>query len=181
MTLPSLLTYPDPRLRAVAEPCTTFDQGLAALAANLVAAVEAAPAIGLAASHIGVLRRMIAIKPSGATAVQVYVNPMIEWASPEKMANEEGSVSMPGVVAEIERPRAVRVVYTNLDGSGGVEAAEGFHAAVLQHEIDQLDGIFWIDRLSRLKRERVIKRYQKLGSPSASFAILPPRDFPIHR
>lgn len=117
---------------------------------------------------------MIAVRPSSEAAVRVYVNPLIEWASAESMINEEGSVSMPGVSAEIERPRAVRVAYTDLDGTGHVEEAEGFHAAVLQHEIDQLDGVFWIDRLSRLKRERLIKKYQKLCSRSAPFAILPP-------
>lgn len=174
MTLPSLLKYPDPGLRAVAEPVIVFGSELSVLAADLVAAVVAAPAIGLAAPHIGVLQRIIAVRPSEAEAVRVYVNPMIEWASTETMMNEEGSVSMPGVSAEIERPRAVRVVYSNLDGAHCTEEAEGFHAAVLQHEIDQLDGVFWIERLSRLKKERVIKRYQKLGGRSASFAILPP-------
>ena len=174
MTLQSLLAYPDPRLRAVAQPVTVFDDGLVALAANLIAAVEAAPAIGLAASHIGVFLRMIAVRPAAGEAVRVYVNPLIDWASAETMINEEGSVSMPGVSAEIERPRAVRVAYSGLDGIGAVEEAEGFHAAVLQHEIDQLDGVFWIDRLSRLKRDRLIKKYQKLGGRSASPAILLP-------
>jgi peptide deformylase len=177
----SLLKYPDPRLRTIAEPVVAFDDGLAALAADLVAAVAAAPAIGLAASHIGVFRRVIAVRPSEAEAVRVYVNPVIGWASAETTTNEEGSVAMPGVSAEIVRPRAVRVVYSNLDGAACVEEAEGFHAAVLQHEIDQLDGVFWIERLSRLKKDRVIKRYQKLGGRSASFATLPPRDFPIPR
>lgn len=174
MTLQSLLTYPDPRLRAVAQPVTTFDDGLVSLAADLIAAIEAAPAIGLAASHIGVLQRVIAVRPPGGTAVRVYVNPLIEWASAETAVHEEGSVAMPGVSAEIERPRTVRVIYSGLDGVGAVEQAEGFHAAVLQHEIDQLDGVFWIERLSRLKRERLIKKYQKFGGRSAASAILPP-------
>lgn len=174
MKLPCLLTYPDPRLRAVAQTVTAFDDRLAALAADLIAAVEAAPAVGLAASHIGILQRVIAVRPPEGEVLRVYVNPMIEWASAETMVNEEGSVSMPGVSAEIERPRAVRVAYSGLDGIGGVEEAKDFHAAVLQHEIDQLDGVFWIERLSRLKRERLIKRYQKLGGRSASFANLPP-------
>lgn len=174
MKLPSLLTYPDPRLRAVARPVTAFDDRLAALAADLCAAVEAAPAVGLAASHIGVLQRLIVVRPPKGGALGIYVNPVIEWASAETMVNEEGSVSLPGVSATIERPRAVRVAYSDLDGVGGVEEAEGFHAAVLQHEIDQLDGVFWIERLSRLKRERLVKRYQKLGGRSASFANLPP-------
>lgn len=167
MTVQPLLTYPDPRLRSVAEPVVVFDDGLAALAADLVAAVESAPAIGLAAPHLGVLRRVIAVRPSSGAAIRVYVNPSIERFSAETMVNEEGSVAMPGVSAEVERPRAVRVVYSHLDGTRDVEEADGFHAAVLQHEIDQLDGIFWIDRLSRLKRERLLKRYQKLGARSA--------------
>lgn len=170
----TLLTYPDPRLRSVAEPVAIFDDGLAALAADLVAAVETAPAIGLAAPHLGVLRRLIAVRPSSGVAVRVYVNPMIDWVSAETMVNEEGSVAMPGVSAEIERPRRMRVVYSDLDGRRGIEEAEGFHAAVLQHEIDQLDGIFWIDRLSRLKRERLLKRYKKLGGRSVPSAILSP-------
>ena len=167
MTMQPLLTYPDPRLRTVAEPVVVFDDGLAALAADLVAAVESVPAIGLAASHLGVLRRVIAVRPSNGAAVRVYVNPLIEWFSAETMVNEEGSVAMPGVSAEVERPRAVRVVYCRLDGTRDAEAADGFHAAVLQHEIDQLDGVFWIDRLSRLRRERLLKRYRKLGARSA--------------
>lgn len=163
----TLLTYPDPRLRSVADPVAVFDDGLAALADDLVAAVESAPAIGLAAPHLGVLRRLIAVRPTGQAAIRVYVNPLVEWSSTETMVNEEGSVAMPGVSAEVERPRAVRVVYSDLEGRRCVEEAEGFHAAVLQHEIEQLDGIFWIDRLSRLKRERLLKRYQKLGARSA--------------
>lgn len=181
MTPSGLLTYPDPRLRIIATPILDFDERLAALARDLVAAVEAAPAVGLAACHIGVPVRMIAARRPGETAVHVYVNPVIEWASPERMVNEEGSVSMPGVTAEIERPKTVRVAYRDLGGACRIEEAEGFHAAVLQHEIDQLDGVFWIERLSRLKRERLIRRYQKYGNRSVPFAILPPRDLPISR
>lgn len=162
----NLLAYPDPRLRIAAQPVSSFDNDLARLAEDLVAAVETAPAIGLAASHIGDLRRVIAVRRSGETAVRVYVNPVIEWASDETTINEEGSVSMPGVSAEVERPKAVRVNYSDLAGARHVEEAEGFHAAVLQHEIDQLDGVFWIERLSRLKRDRLIKRYQKLSNRS---------------
>ena len=174
MKSPRLLTYPDPRLRAVAELVTIFNDDLAALAADLVAAVEAAPAVGLAAPHIGILRRVIAMRSPGGTTIRLYVNPVIEWTSADTMVNEEGSVAMPGVSAEVERPRAVRVGYVGLDGALAVEEAEGFPAAVLQHEIDQLDGVFWIDRLSRLRRERLIKRFQKLGGRSAPSAILSP-------
>lgn len=174
MAAKPLLTYPDPRLRSTAEPVVCHDDELRALAADLVTAVEKAPAIGLSAPHLGVLQRLIAVRRTGDAPIRVYVNPVIEWFSTETMVNEEGSVAMPGVSAEIERPRAVRIVYSELDGNAGIEEAEGFHAAVLQHEIDQLDGIFWIDRLSRLKRERLLKRYQKLGGRSAPSAILSP-------
>lgn len=162
----SLLIYPDPRLRIPAQSVSSFDDDLARLAESLVVAVETAPAIGLAASHIGDFRRVIAIRRPGEATVRVYVNPVIEWASDETMVNEEGSVSMPGVSAEVERPKAVRVIYSDLVGARHLEEADGFHAAVLQHEIDQLDGVFWIERLSRLKRDRLIKRYQKLSNRS---------------
>ena len=163
MRPPSLLTYPDPRLSAVTEPVTAFDGDLAALTGDLIAAVQAAPAAGLAAPHIGVLRRVVAVRQPGGATIRVYVNPVVEWASAETMVNEEGSVSMPGVSAEVERPRRVRVSYSTVDGGHEVEEAEGFHAAVLQHEIDQLDGVFWIQRLSRLKRDRLVKRFRKLA------------------
>lgn len=162
MRPPNLLTYPDPRLLTVAEPVVAFDEDLVGLADALVAAVEMAPAVGLAAPHIGVLRRVVAARQADGT-IRVYVNPVVDWASREMAANEEGSVSMPGVSAEIERPRKVRVAYSTVRGVREVEEAEDFHAAVLQHEIDQLDGIFWIQRLSRLKRERLLKRFRKVG------------------
>jgi peptide deformylase len=174
MNASRLLTYPDPRLRTAAAAVTIFDQNLAALAADLAAAIETAPAIGLAAPHLGVLRRVIAVRPSDGQTIRVYVNPVLAWTSAETMVNEEGSVAMPGVSAPVERPRSVRITYVDLDGAPGVEEAEGFAAAVLQHEIDQLDGVFWIDRLSRLKRERLIKRFQKIGGRSEAPAILSP-------
>jgi peptide deformylase len=89
------------------------------------------------------------------------------WASPERAAHTEGSVSMPGVTEQIERPAAIRVRYHDLSGAICEEEAEGFRAACLQHEFDQLDGVFWIDRLSRLKRARLVKRFDKLRRANA--------------
>ncbi len=160
---PELTRFPDPLLSRMAEPVTAFDDALAELAARLAAAIEAAPAIGLAAQHIGALVRLIAVRPASGGDIRHYVNPVVEWASEETSTHEEGSVSMPGVSAEITRPKAVRVRYQTLDGREETEEAEGFAAAVLQHEIDQLDGIFWIERLSRLKRDRLVKRFRKLS------------------
>ena len=84
------------------------------------------------------------------------------WASDETARATEGSVSMPGITDEVERPASVRVAYRDLDGAAREEAAEGFRAACLQHEIDQLDRIFWLRRLGRVRRERAVKRWEKV-------------------
>jgi peptide deformylase len=124
--------------------------------------MRAAPGIGITAPHIGVGLRVVVLELSRGD-VRTYVNPAILWASAETIRHAEGSVSMPGVAEEIERAAGVRIAYRDLDGSEQIEEADGFRSVCHQHEIDQLDGIFWIQRLSRLKRERVIKRYEKLS------------------
>jgi peptide deformylase len=92
----------------------------------------------------------------------------VAWASTERAAHTEGSVSMPAVTEQIERPAVVRVRYQDLSGTVCEEEAKGFRAACLQHEMDQLDGVFWIDRLSRLKRDRLVKRFDKLRRANAT-------------
>lgn len=92
-----------------------------------------------------------------------YVNPEILWMSEEQMTHTEGSVSVPGITDEVTRPKAVRVRYQTLDGTVVEENLEAFAAICMQHEIDQLDGIFWIQRLSRLKRERLLKKWEKMA------------------
>lgn len=162
MPLRTLLRYPDARLRLVAEPVVHFDAALRELATDLLETMRAAPGVGITASHIGVAQRVVVIELPGAPEVGIYVNPEIIEASAETIRHPEGSVSMPGVSEEVERPARVTVRYRDLDGHEQVNAADGFLAVCLQHEIDQLDGLFWIGRLSRLKRERVVKRYEKL-------------------
>jgi peptide deformylase len=93
---------------------------------------------------------------------RTYINPEIIWASPEMILHQEGSVSMPGVNDEIRRHARVRISYHDVDGNAHTEESEGLRAVCHQHEIDQLNGLFWIQRLSRLKRERLIKRFEKL-------------------
>ncbi|BAV51310.1 peptide deformylase [Mesorhizobium loti] len=160
MTIRPIVRFPDPRLRSVAEPISIFDD-LRRLAGDLTDTMRAAPGIGITAPHIGILKRLVVLELSPATGLCSYVNPTILWASGEMIRHIEGSVSMPGVTEEIERHARVRIGYQTLDGDDGVEEAEGLLAVCHQHEIDQLDGIFWIERLSRLKRERLVKRYQK--------------------
>lgn len=154
--------FPDPRLRAQAEEVAVFDDALRELAQDLTDTMRAAPGVGITAPHMGVLKRLVVIQLDPSDAPRIYVNPRILWSSEDTIRHVEGSVSMPGVTDEIERPARVRVSYRDLDGAAREEEAEGFMAVCLQHEIDQLDGIFWLDRLSKLKRDRLIKRYEKL-------------------
>jgi len=163
MAVREIVRFPDARLKLVAAAVESFDAELAALAADLADTMQAAPGIGITAPHIGVAKRVVVLKLSDAEAAKTYVNPEIVWASEATMRHTEGSVSMPGVTEEIERSRAVRVAYRDLDGKECVEEAEGLRAICHQHEIDQLDGIFWIQRLSALKRERLVKKFQKMA------------------
>ncbi|RDI58585.1 peptide deformylase [Microvirga subterranea] len=162
MAVRPLVYYPHPVLRRAAEPVLGFGRDLQALAEDLLDTMKAAPGVGITAPHIGVLLRVTVIQLDAAQEPRTYVNPRILWSSDETIRHTEGSVSMPGVTEDIERPAHVRVGYQDTDGVERQEEASGFMAVCLQHEIDQLDGIFWIDHLSRLRRERVIKRYEKL-------------------
>jgi peptide deformylase len=159
MTVRPIVRYPDPRLALHAAPVTVFDDALRILADDLRDTMHAAPGIGITAPHIGVSLRVVVLDLGDGA--KTYVNPEILWASPEMIMHQEGSVSMPGVNDDIQRHARLRIGYRDLDGHALEEDSDGLRAVCHQHEIDQLDGIFWIQRLSRLKRERVIKRYQK--------------------
>lgn len=161
MAILPIVAYPDPRLRAVAEPVERFDAELRQLAADLLETMRAAPGVGITAPHVGVPLRLVVLELTPGE-VRTYANPQMPWASPETARATEGSVSMPGVNEEVERAARVRVSWRDLDGAAREEEADGFLAICHQHEIDQLDGVFWLQRLSRLKRERVIARYGKL-------------------
>jgi len=156
-----LVQFPDRRLSLPANPVDAFGPRLSALADDVRDTLLAVSAIGLTAPHIGVPERVVVIRLSPDEDLRVYVNPVILWASPETALHEEGSVSMPGVRERITRPSRIRFGYRDLNGAAHEEETDGFSAAVVQHEIDQLDGIFWIDRLSRLKRQRLITRFEK--------------------
>jgi peptide deformylase len=157
-----IVRFPDPRLRQKAQPVGTVDEAVRELARDLADTMRAAPGIGITAPHVGVLARLVVIQLESDPAPHIYIDPDITWASPERIRHVEGSVSMPGVTDELERHARVRVRYRDLDGSEREEEAEELMAVCLQHEIDQLDGVFWIDRLSKLKRDRLIKRFEKL-------------------
>lgn len=157
-----IVLYPDPRLSRPAEAVTVFDEALAALAMDIADTMMAAPAVGLTAVHVGVPSRVVAIRLDLAVPATVYVNPEVVWASEDTATQTEGSVSLPGLSEEVTRPARVRVRYATIAGEPREVEADGFLAACLQHEIDQLDGVFWLARLSRLKRERLLKKADKL-------------------
>jgi peptide deformylase len=163
MTIRPIVRYPDPRLGLPAQPVTVFDGALRQLAGDLLETMHAAPGIGITAPHIGVLLRVVALDLDRADGARTYVNPQITWASPEIIAHREGSVSMPGVNDDVQRHARIRIAYQDLDGNAHTEESDGLRAVCHQHEIDQLNGLFWIQRLSRLKRERLIKRFEKLS------------------
>jgi peptide deformylase len=161
MPIRPIIRYPDPRLALPAQPVTAFDDALADLAIDLVETLHAAPGIGITAPHIGISLRVVVLDLDPIDGSRTYVNPEITWLSPEMISHQEGSVSMPGVNDEVQRHARLRISYRDIHGNIQTEESEGLRAVCHQHEIDQLDGLFWIKRLSRLKRERLIKRFEK--------------------
>lgn len=161
MPIRPILRFPDPRLAMPAAAVEHFDADLAALATDLLDTMRAAPGIGITAPHIGVLQRLTVIELDPASGPKTYVNPEVVWSSVDTTAHAEGSVSMPGITDDVARPRLIRVRYQTLLGDVRQEEADGLLSICLQHEIDQLAGIFWLQRLSRLKRERAVKRFAK--------------------
>jgi peptide deformylase len=161
MPIRPIVRYPDPRLALAAQPVTVFDGALRELARDLLDTMYAAPGIGITAPHIGISLRVVVLQLDPTDDARTYVNPEIVWASPETILHREGSVSMPGVNDEVERHARVRIRFRDLDGNSQSEESDDLRAVCHQHEIDQLNGMFWLQRLSRLKRERLIKRFEK--------------------
>jgi peptide deformylase len=163
MTIRPIVRYPDPRLALPAQPVTVFDDALRNLAADLLETMHAAPGIGITAPHIGISLRIVVLDLDATEGARTYINPEIIWVSPEMILHREGSVSMPGVNDEVSRHARVRISYQDIHGNRQTEESDGLLAVCHQHEIDQLNGLFWIQRLSRLKRERLIKRFEKMS------------------
>lgn len=156
-----IVIYPDPRLAVKCRRVADFGPLLKDLADDLYETMKAAPGVGITAAHVGVDLRLVVLDLPELGGRRDFANPEILDLSERLMEHDEGSVSMPGAIASVERPAAVRVKYQDLDGASHEIDLEGFPAICMQHEIDQLDGIFWLQRLSRLKRERLIKKWEK--------------------
>lgn len=157
----NILRYPHPGLSTPCDPVTVFDDTLNVFAHQLLETMHSAPGVGITAAHVGRFIRLFVLELPGWSGPRFYVNPAILEASSEMIRHTEGSVSMPGATEEVERPRKVRFSFQDLEGRPQEEMAEDFYAVCVQHEIDQLDGIFWLRRLSRLKRDRLVRKWEK--------------------
>jgi peptide deformylase len=164
MALRDIIILPDKRLRQVSEPVKAVDAQVRALVDDMFETMYKAPGVGLAAIQIGVPQRIVTAdtaKKDEEKQPQVFINPEIVWSSEEKNTYEEGCLSIPEYYEEVERPAQVKVRFTDLDGKAHEIEADGLLATVLQHEIDHLDGVLFIDHISKLKRDRVVKKFTK--------------------
>ena len=164
MALREIIILPDKRLRQVSDPVKSITGDLRTLVDDMFETMYKAPGVGLAAIQIGVPRRIVTVdtaKKDEPKAPQVFLNPQVVWSSEEKGTYEEGCLSIPEYYEEVERPAQVKVRYTDVGGKTQEIEANGLLATVLQHEIDHTNGILFIDHISRLKRDRVIKKFVK--------------------
>lgn len=161
-TLPILLV-PDPRLRAKAKPVEPGDPRIPALAEKMLATMYKANGLGLAAPQVGELLRLVVldVRPEDRNEPMVLVNPEIVAASRETAVREEGCLSLPGQFADVARPRAVKVRWQDLAGARREIEAEGLLGVCLQHEIDHLNGVLFVDHLSALKRHMILRKLAK--------------------
>jgi peptide deformylase len=164
MAVRDIIKLPDPRLRLVSEPVTAIDNEIRTLVADMFETMYDAPGIGLAAIQVAVPKRGITLdlaKKDEPRSPQVVINPEIVWSAPERATYEEGCLSIPEYYEEVERPAQVKVRYTDLEGKLHEVEASGLLATCLQHEIDHVNGVLFIDHLSKLKRDRITKKFAK--------------------
>ncbi len=159
-----IITLPDKRLRRVSEPVGKVTAETKKLVEDMFESMYEAPGIGLAAVQLGVLKRIVTMdlsKKEGPSNPRVFINPEIVWKSDERSTYEEGCLSIPEIHEDVERPARVKVKYLDLDGKPQEEEAEGLFATCIQHEVDHTNGVLFIDHISKLKRDRIIKKFTK--------------------
>ena len=170
MALRDIIILPDAQLRLVSKPIEKITPQIRALADDMFETMYEAPGIGLAAIQVAQPLRMITMdlsKKEGETNPRVFINPEILSASEELSIYEEGCLSIPEYYEEVERPAQVRVRFMDLDGKIHEEDADGLYATCIQHEIDHLNGVLFVDYLSKLKRDRVLKKFTKAAKLAA--------------
>ncbi|MEM1276857.1 MAG: peptide deformylase [Pseudomonadota bacterium] len=152
--------WPDPRLKSVAEPVTQIDDQIHAIWAEMLEAMYAMPGLGLAAPQLGIGLRLAVVDCGQARQPVRLANPKITWAANTLRPWHEASPNLPGLSAEIQRPAPVRVAYLDENGSEVEREFSDLWATSVQHQIDHLDGKLFIDRLSRLKRQRLLDKHR---------------------
>jgi peptide deformylase len=157
--------FGDPVLRATAVPVDRFDDGLKAEVERMGALMHDALGVGLAATQLGVLHRVLVYRAYADDPLTALVNPVLEWTSEELEVGEEGCLSLPGVHVEVERPAQVRVRARDEEGQEREIEAEGLEARVIQHEIDHLDGVLILDRISREARKEAMRAMREAQQP----------------
>ncbi len=170
MSIRPLVILPDSKLRLVSEPIKDITDEIRRLAEDMLDTMYDAPGVGLAAIQVGMPVRMVTMDVSKSDDERqplVLINPEITWSSVEKRAYEEGCLSIPEYYEEVERPDRVRFRYTTLAGETIEQDAEGLMATCVQHEIDHLNGVLFIDYLSKLKRDRVTTKFKKAAKREA--------------
>jgi len=164
MALRDIIILPDKRLRSVSKPVVAIGDEIRTLVADMFETMYEAPGIGLAAIQVGVPSRVIVMdlsKREAEAEPRVFINPEITWSSEEQSLYEEGCLSIPDVHEDVERPARVKIRYLDLEGKPHEEDADGLFATCIQHEVDHVNGVLFVDHISKLKRERIIKKFTK--------------------
>jgi peptide deformylase len=162
--LAQVVKFGDPVLKSAASPVMDFDEGLAAEADRMIGLMREAIGVGLAATQLGTLRRMLVFQVGSDAEPTVLINPEIEWRSDDLATAEEGCLSLPGVVVDVERPLYVRAQAVDVHGEPLSIEASGLEARVIQHEIDHLDGVLMLDRTERDQRKGALKALREGGT-----------------
>jgi peptide deformylase len=171
MALREIIILPDKRLRLVSEPVKKITADIRKLVEDMFETMYDAPGVGLAAIQVGAPKRVVTVdvaKKEEPKNPLVFINPEIVEVSDEKAIHEEGCLSIPEVYDDVERPAQVKVKYLDLDGQAHEIEADGLLATCLQHEVDHLNGVLFIDHLSKLKRDRITKKFVKAAKRAAA-------------
>lgn len=164
MTIRPILTAPDPRLKAVSKSVDSVDAATRRLVDDMIESMYEADGIGLAAVQIGVAQRVIVMdldQKDGKKNPRAFINPVITWRSDEVATFEEGCLSVPEIYEDVERAAKIRAEFLDADGARQLLEADGLLATCLQHELDHLEGVLFIDHLSKLKRSIALRKLQK--------------------
>jgi peptide deformylase len=159
-----VVKFGDPVLKSAASPVTDFDERLAEEAERMIGLMHDAIGVGLAATQLGALRRMLVFQAGPDAEPTVLVNPEVEWSSKDAATAEEGCLSIPGVIVDVERPLYVRARAVDVRGEPLTVEASGLEARVIQHEIDHLDGVLMLDRTEKEQRKGALRALREGGT-----------------